>query len=279
MGPSTTSLIDVVAKLTDALARHEQTKPSNAVNTPRHSEDARSGSRPNVSIPLPRGATETYTAREGNVYERTPVKDEPAPAGMSPAQNHLGAGHPVPSGGDSLSNPIRLMIDEAERVQEGLGPDLDIFAHAGVKIPHPEPYSGEVDLERFKVFVAGILRWLSLNLLLGSSTNSTLVQLKYLGTHLAGDASEWYSHKVEHYTRSTRVWMLQSALIGLQKHFLHPLTHRHVSMQFKAVRQGSGTVQDLLNSLEKSAMRMVQYPDEYTMCKQFLAALRELLCH
>src|SRR6266481_7496411 len=88
---------------------------------------------------------------------------------------------------------------------------------------------------------------------------------------------QWYSRNGEHYARATRVWMLQSALIGLQKHFLHPLTHRHVSMQFKAVHQGSGTVQDLLNSLEKLAACMVQYPDEYTMCKQFLVALHEPL--
>src|SRR6266481_9598789 len=169
------------------------------------------------------------------------------------------------------------MIAEAERVQEGLGPDLDIFTQAGVKIPHPKPYLGEVDLERFEVFVAGILWWLLLNLMLGSSTNSTLVQLKYLGTRLAGDASEWYSCNMEHYARSTCKWTLQSTLIGLQKHFLHPLTHRHVSMQFEAVLQGSGTVQDLLNSLEKLAARMVHYPDEYTMHKQFLAALQEPL--
>ena len=170
------------------------------------------------------------------------------------------------------------MIAEAERVQEGLGPNLDSFTRAGVKIPHPEPYSGEVDLERFEVFITGILRWLSPNLLLGSSANSTLVQLKYLGTCLAGDASEWCSCNVEHYMRSTCEWMLQSALIGLQKHFLHPLTHRHVSMQFEAVRQGSRTVQDLLNSLERLAVRMVQYPDGYTMHKRFLAALRKPLC-
>ncbi len=74
---------DVVAKLTDVLAHHERTKPSNVVNIPRCSKDACSGSCLNVSIPLPRGATETYTAREGNIYEWTPVKDELAPAGMS----------------------------------------------------------------------------------------------------------------------------------------------------------------------------------------------------
>src|SRR6266481_3790022 len=90
---------------------------------------------------------------------------------------------------------------------------------------------------------------------------------------------QWYSRNGEHYARATRDWMLQSALIGLQKHFLHPLTHRHVSRQFEAVHQGSGTVQDLLNSLEKLATCMVQHPDEYTMCKRFLVALREPLCH
>ena len=50
-------------------------------------------------------------------------------------------------------------------------------------------------------------------------------------------------------------------------------------MQFEAVCQGSRTVQDLLNSLEKLAMHMVQYPDEYTMCKWFLVALCKPLCH
>src|SRR6266481_5347524 len=49
-------------------------------------------------------------------------------------------------------------------------------------------------------------------------------------------------------------------------------------MQFEATRQGSGTVQDLLNSLERLAVRMVQYPDRYTMRKRFLAALCEPLC-
>ena len=44
-------------------------------------------------------------------------------------------------------------------------------------------------------------------------------------------------------------------------------------MQFEAVHQGSRTVQDLLNSLEKLAACMVHYPDEYTMHKQFLAVL------
>src|SRR6266481_9164864 len=48
-------------------------------------------------------------------------------------------------------------------------------------------------------------------------------------------------------------------------------------MSYKTTQQGSGTVQDLLNRLNKFAVCMVQRPDEYTQRKHFLAALREPL--
>ena len=85
---------------------------------------------------------------------------------------------------DSHTRTIKLMVHEAQVATNGLNPENNILTHAGVKIPHPKPYSGEPDLERFKVFVAGLLRWLSMNLLLGSETGSTLAQLRYLGTCL-----------------------------------------------------------------------------------------------
>ena len=49
------------------------------------------------------------------------------------------------------------MIREARELTEGLDPDNNIFTRAGVKMQHPEPYSGEADLERFEVFVAALL--------------------------------------------------------------------------------------------------------------------------
>ena len=104
-----------------------------------------------------------------------------------------------------------------------------------------------------------------MNLVLDSGKANTTVQLSYLGMHLTGNALEWYSHNVEHYARATRRWILESALVGLQKRFLHPLTYRHMLMQFNAAQQGSGTVQDLLDRLTKFASRMVEYPSGYTM--------------
>ena len=155
------------------------------------------------------------------------------------------------------------MVHEAQAATNGLDPENNILTHAGVKIPHPEPYSGKPDLERFKVFVAGLLRWLSMNLLLGSESGSTLAQLRYLGTCLRGNALEWYSHNVEHFSCVKCDWMLKSALVRLQEHFLHMLMHRHTSTSYETTQQGSGTVQDLLNRLNKFAVHMVQWPDEY----------------
>ena len=57
-------------------------------------------------------------------------------------------------------------------------------------MPHPEPCLGEPDLKKFKMFVTGMLRWLSMNLPLRSET--TLLQVKYVGTCLTDDAQEWY---------------------------------------------------------------------------------------
>ena len=87
---------------------------------------------------------------------------------------------------------------------------------------------------------------------------STLTQVRYLGNCLKGDAQQWYVRKVEHHDRVVCEWTLESALIEMQKHFLHSLTHRYASMTYETTCQGSGTVQDLLNRLNKLTARMVR---------------------
>ena len=169
------------------------------------------------------------------------------------------------------------MIWEARELTKGLDPDNNIFTHAGIKMPHPEPYSGEADLEKFEVFITALLRWLLLNLLLGSDQASTLTQVRYLGNCLKGDAQEWYIRNIKHHDRVVCEWTLEFALIEMQKHFLHSLMHRYASMTYETTRQGSGTVQDLLNRLNKLTTHMVQKLEDYTQQKQFLVALCDLL--
>ena len=60
-------------------------------------------------------------------------------------------------GADKLACPIHMMVQEAINVSWSLGPDNDLVTRIGVKTPHPEPYSGEADLEKFETFIAGVL--------------------------------------------------------------------------------------------------------------------------
>ena len=66
---------------------------------------------------------------------------------------------------------------------------------------------------------------------------------------------------------------------GLQRRFLHTLTHHHMSNKFDTVSQGTKTVQEVPNNLKKYAMWMTHLPDMYMFCKQFVSALCDLLCN
>ena len=95
--------------------------------------------------------------------------------------------------------------------------------------------------------------------------DTTMLQVKYVGTRLADDAQEWYICNVEHHRHTVQEWTLESLLQAMQKQFLHMLMHRQASVKFDTTRQGSGSVQTMLNCLEKFASWMVTPPDEYTM--------------
>jgi len=82
------------------------------------------------------------------------------------------------NGVDRSVNFVALMVHEAREANKGLSPENTILVRIGTHMPHPEPYSGEPDLERFQVFIAGLLRWLSMNQLLGSDPENDLNTIK-----------------------------------------------------------------------------------------------------
>ena len=63
-----------------------------------------------------------------------------------------------------------------------------MLTQAGIKLDHPETYAGSSGLKEFEVFIAGILRWLKMDCLLGET--SIEMQVDYLGTRLTGDVQE-----------------------------------------------------------------------------------------
>ena len=87
------------------------------------------------------------------------------------------------------------MIRPALAEGQHTDPDKSVLMRAGVKLDHPETYTGGSDLKEFKVFIAGILRWLKMNCLLGETRVER--QVEYLCTRLTGEAQEWFNRNGE----------------------------------------------------------------------------------
>ena len=67
-------------------------------------------------------------------------------------------------------NGIAHMICAVLAEGQHTDPDKSVLTRAGIKLDHPETYAGSSDLEEFEVFIAGILRWLKMNCLLGETS-------------------------------------------------------------------------------------------------------------
>ena len=176
-----------------------------------------------------------------------------------------------------MVNFVSLMVQEARDASKGLRAENSILMRMGAKMPLPEPYSGEPDLERYQVFIAGLLQWFSMNQLLGSDTESTLMQLKCLGNFLQGNAQEWYVCNIESLDCTVQMWTLKSVLEGLQKQFLHVLTHRQASISYESTHKGGGTVPNLLNKLTKFIAWMVKKPNPYMQREVVSSSFKDLL--
>jgi hypothetical protein len=159
--------------------------------------------------------------------------------------------------------------------------DMDLdkspLVKAGIKLKHLEVYSGGVDLQELKGFVANILRWLKMNYLLGPTSMD--LQVSYMGTCLTGEAQEWFHRNVKHFDRQVCDWTLETVVQGLQKRFLHTLTYHQASNLFDTVMYVTKTVQELMNELTKYAAHMIQQPDNYMLWWHFISVLRNTLCN
>ena len=89
------------------------------------------------------------------------------------------------------------------------------------------------------------------------------MQVDYLGTRHTGEAQEWFYRNVERFNCQVHEWTLEMVAQGLQRRFLHTLTHHHMSNKFDTVSQGTMTVQEVLNDLKKYAAWMIHPPDVY----------------
>ena len=142
---------------------------------------------PATSTPPPGSTTHRFTTREGNEAYRAQTRlDSDSTHGPRVEDHSSAASHTQDPDNeiDQTVNFVSLMVQEARDASKGLSAENNILAWMGAKMPPPEPYSGEPDLEQYQAFIAGLLQWFLMNQLLGSDTESTLMQLKCLGNCL-----------------------------------------------------------------------------------------------
>ena len=82
-------------------------------------------------------------------------------------QTYTDASSVVSSRSHWVNDPIHRMVNTMLTEHRDMLPQESIVVETKLSIPSPEEYSGSPDLEVFETFIAGILRWLKLNGLLG----------------------------------------------------------------------------------------------------------------
>ena len=92
---------------------------------------------------------------------------------------------------DGIACMIHTMLAKGQFTD----PDKSVLIRACIILVHLDMYVGGSDLKLFEVFIAGILRWLKMNCLLGMT--STDMQVNCLCTHLTGEVQEWFYRNVE----------------------------------------------------------------------------------
>jgi hypothetical protein len=193
--------------------------------------------------------------------ERYGTPFHPEPTGVEGNHHHL----VVPY--DGVLELVNLALERNKNRAE-----KSALSTAGVKVPIPAGYEGSQDLEEFEAFVGRTLSWLEMNNMLRPGCE--IEQLLLIENCLKGDAATWYYDNVR---REYNRWDLPSVIKGLYDRFIPATAHHKAATQFHAMKQGSKTIQELKNALEKYARRMVAPPDAYTFRLRFLDAMHDSL--
>ena len=131
------------------------------------------------SVPLYGGMTYRFTTPQGSTHGQTPVwpGEDAAWAHHAVYNDTLRVEFSDFDGNIEEINPIWIIVQGAFNDYWELNPNSEVFTRGRVKMPHPEYYSGEPNLKKFKVFIVGVLQWLSMSLLLGLGKDSIALQL------------------------------------------------------------------------------------------------------
>ena len=186
---------EVISEFKGLLVQLNWTSAENTAEGVPPAESNTVNEHPWSSVPPYGGTTYRFTTPQGSTHGQTPVwpGEEAAWVCCTANNDMLRAESSDFDGSIEENNPIWLIVRGAFNDYRELNPDSEVFTCGRVKMPHPEYYLGEPDLEIFEVFIIGVLKWLSTSLALGLDKESTAIELQYLGLQLSGNAQEWYA--------------------------------------------------------------------------------------
>jgi hypothetical protein len=140
------------------------------------------------------------------------------------------------------------------------------------KLPQPDQYDGDEDIEVFDTWVQSLLRWLKLSHYGGPDFERERIALA--AVHLTGKASQWFNDNVEGVARRKRHWKFRHVITGLYDRFIHDASIQDATTKFYAAKfTASNGVSGYYHDLQRYASRMIHSPDSYTFKTQFLMGL------
>src|SRR5215471_233719 len=141
-----------------------------------------------------------------------------------------------------------------------------------VKVPTPELYGGEPDVEAFEAWLLSLLRWLVINRYCGPDFDHLRVQLA--GTFLKDKAIRWYNDEVVGAHRIKTKWNFEEVIISLFDRCVQAATVHQATKRFEEVLYTPDKgVKDYYSNLTRWASRMPQPPNAYSFRKRFLNGL------
>src|ERR1700733_6752445 len=169
-----------------------------------------------------------------------------------------------------IHRKYHLMIEQ--QVENPHNADLVNARGGRAKLPTPDQYGGESNIETFDIWLQMILRWMKLSGYAGEDVDDARVSI--VAMFLTGKAHVWFNDNVESVTRRIRHWSFKDVVTGLYDRFIHDASIQDATTKFYEVTYNPATgVMGYYHDLERYALRMIHPPDSYTFKTQLMMGL------
>jgi len=169
-----------------------------------------------------------------------------------------------------IHRKYHLMIEQ--QVENPHNADLVNARGGRAKLPTPDQYGGESNIETFDIWLQMILRWMKLSGYAGEDVDDARVSI--VAMFLTGKAHVWFNDNVESVTRRIRRWSFKDVVTGLYDRFIHDASIQDATTKFYEVTYNPATgVMGYYHDLERYALRMIHPPDSYTFKTQLMMGL------